>query len=378
MRIGRPLNVVRVISFMNVGGVQGMLLKTLPHFDRERFNIRVVCTTRNGEIGRQLQQVGVPVDVVRVEGRLNPFGLRRLAAYLRSAQADIVHTHQYASNITGVLAARWARRPVILSHIHASHEWHNRGRALLDRFNDRFRSGYLAVSESVRDAFLQATGLRCKDKIKVLYNIVNAGEPVAADPALRAQWGIPPDAPVVGTITRLVPVKGLDVLLRAAKLVIERRPAVRFVLVGKGKLKDELPRLAAELGIGPNVIFTGEQVRTADFYAMFDLFALSSRSEGLGNVILEAMQFGKPIVATRVGGIPELVRDGRTGVLVEPESPESLAAGIEKMLADRDLARRCMANGLDFVKGFTVESYVAEMQNYYEQLYERSALSTKH
>lgn len=373
MRPSHPLNVVRVISFMNVGGVQNMLLKTLPHFDRSRFNVRVCCTTRNGEIGRRLQELGIPVDVVRVKGRLNPLDLRRLANFIRDAGADIVHTHQYASNISGVLAARWARTPVIVSHIHATHEWHTRARALLDRFNDRFRAGYVAISEAVRDAFLETTGLACAEKIKVLYNVVNSAERRAADPALREQWGIPPDAPVVGSVTRLVPVKALDVLLRAAKLVIAHRPETRFVLVGKGVLREELERQAAALGIAQNVIFTGEQLHVADFYAMFDIFVLSSRSEGLGNVILEAMQFGAPIVATRVGGVPELVRDGETGLLVEPESPESLAAGIENMLADRDTARAFAANASEFVKKFTVESYVTEMQNYYERLYESVA-----
>lgn len=372
MTLGRPLNVVRVISFMNVGGVQNMLLKTLPHFDRERFNIRVVCTTRNGEIGQQLQKLGIPVDVVRLRSRLNPFDLHRLARWLKQADADIVHTHQYASNISGVLAARWARRPVIISHIHATHEWHTRTRAMLDRFDDRFRSGYVAISEAVRDAFMQTTGLACRDKIKILHNVVNFSAKPDGEPALREKWAIPPDAPVVGSITRLVPVKGLDVLLRAAKLVISHKPETRFVLVGKGVLRDELVRQAAELGIEKNVIFTGEQIRVADFYAMFDLFVLSSRSEGLGNVLLEAMQFGAPIVATRVGGVPELIHDGETGLLVESESPESLAAGIEKMLADRDMARAFAAKASEFIKTFTVESYVDEMQNYYEQLYENA------
>ncbi|MCE5230682.1 glycosyltransferase [bacterium] len=371
MTHNHPLNVVRVISFMNVGGVQRMLLKTLPYIDRSRFNMRVCATTRNGEIGRELQRQGIPVDVVRVRGRMNPIDLFRLARWLKASKADIVHTHQYASNITGVLAARLAGVPVIVSHIHATHEWRVRSRAFVDRFNDRFRAGYLAVSEAVRDAFLDATGLGCKDKIRVLYNVVDSAPVSPGDPAIREKWGIPPDAPVVGTVARMVPVKAIDVLIRSAKLVVARRPEVRFVIVGKGKLLDELIGHAAELGIGENVVFTGEQLNIADYYGMFDMFALSSRSEGLGNVLLEAMRYGNPIVATRVGGVPELVRDGETGILVEPESPKALADGIEKLLADRELARSLAANASGFVRQFSRESYVETLQNYYEELYEK-------
>ena len=372
--MSRPLNVARIISMMTVGGVQGMLLSTLPHFDKSRFNIRVCCTDRIGKVGRALQQQGVSVDLCRIRARLHPFDLWKMAKWLKKNQIDIVHTHMYASNISGTLAARMAGVPVIISHVHAAHEWRNWGRGMMDRFLDRFRSGYIAVSEAVREAFLEKTGLDCRDKVRVIYNAQRfTDEDVAADPrALREELRIPAGSPVVGTITRLVPVKGLDVLLRAARLVTGQRPEARFVIVGKGCEKAALENLTAQLGLERNVIFTGERTDVQDFYSFFDLFALSSHSEGFGIVLLEAMHFGTPIVATAVGGVPEFVRDGETGLLVPPGSPGPLAGAILKLLGDSALSRRLSGAAQEYSRSFTRSSYVAQVERYYTELYERT------
>jgi len=351
-----------------------MLLSTLPHFDKSRFNIRVCCTDRIGKVGRALQQQGVSVDLCRIRARLHPFDLWKMAKWLKKNQIDIVHTHMYASNISGTLAARMAGVPVIISHVHAAHEWRNWGRGMMDRFLDRFRSGYIAVSEAVREAFLEKTGLDCRDKVRVIYNAQRfTDEDVAADPrALREELRIPAGSPVVGTITRLVPVKGLDVLLRAARLVTGQRPEARFVIVGKGCEKAALENLTAQLGLERNVIFTGERTDVQDFYSFFDLFALSSHSEGFGIVLLEAMHFGTPIVATAVGGVPEFVRDGETGLLVPPGSPGPLAGAILKLLGDSALSRRLSGAAREYSRGFTRSSYVAQVERYYTELYERT------
>jgi glycosyltransferase involved in cell wall biosynthesis len=373
----RPLNVVRIISFMNVGGVQGMLLATLPQFDRSRFNMRVVCTSRSGEFGRELVGRGVPVDVVPMRGRLNPVGLWRLARWLRAQRADIVHTHMYASNVTGTLAARLAGVPVIVSHIHSLHEWRTPGRRRIERFCDRLRSGYLAVSAAARDGFLESTGLSDpQGRVRVLHNVARPLGPADgsdADPAaLRAELGIPAGAPVVGTIARLVPIKGLDVLLRAARRVVERVPEVRFVLVGGGREREALARQAADLGLVGRVNFTGERLEVAALYRLFDCFALPSRSEGCSNVLLEAMQVGLPIVATCVGGIKELVRDGAQALLVAPEDDAALADALVRVLTDAELARRLAAAARDRSREFTIAAYVEKVQLFYDELFARS------
>lgn len=371
----RPLNVMRLISFMTVGGVQSMLLRTLPHFDRERFRLRVCCTSRKGEVGEALEREGIPVDVCPIRGRLNPFALFKLSRWLRAARPDIVHTHMYASNLTGTLAARLAGVPVIISHIHSTHEWRTGGRVIMERFAHRFRSGYITVSEAVREAFLEKTKLACRDRMRVFYNVCKfteaapAGRTEERAAALRAELGLAPDERVAGTVTRLVPVKGLDVLLRAARRVVDAAPRTRFVIVGGGREREALTRQAAELGLGERVIFTGERLNVADYYALFDLFVLSSRTEGFSNVILEAMHFGVPVVATAVGGNPEIVREGETGLLAPPENPEALAGAILRSLADRETAHRIVERARKELEKFTVPAYVEQMQNFYEELF---------
>lgn len=373
---GRPLNVVRIISFMTVGGVQSMLLRTLPQFDRERFRLRVCCTSRKGALGEALEREGIPVDVCPIRGRINPLALFKLSRWLRAARPDIVHTHMYASNLTGTLAARLAGVPVIISHIHSTHEWHGGGRLVMERFADRFRSGYIVVSGAVRESFLERTRLTCREKIRVLHNPCkfNEGTPAGNAAAVRGELGLAGDERVVGTVSRLVPVKGLDVLLHAARRVVDAAPRTRFVIVGGGRERAALTRQAAELGLGERVIFTGEQINVADYYALFDLFVLSSRSEGFGNVLLEAMHFGVPVVTTAVGGTPEIVSEGETGLLAPPENPEALAGAILRSLGDPAAARAMAERARRDLERFSVPAYVEQIQNLYHELYSKTCL----
>lgn len=366
---GRPLSIVHVTAFMTVGGVQNMLLGTLPLYDRERFNVRVCCLTRMGEVGEKLIERGVPVDVCRVPSRLGPFGIRRLARWLREARADIVHTHMYAPNITGVVAARLAGAPVIVSHVHSTHEWRSPTRAWLDGRLDRWRHGAIAVSEAVKREYVARTGLHNPDKVRVMHNAPRElpREPGAAG-RLRAELGLPERARVIGSVTRLVPVKDLPTLLRATAELMRRREDVWLVLVGRGRERAALERLAGELGIAGRTVFAGERLDVAAFFELFDVFALSSLTEGCPNVVMEAMGFDLPIVATDVGGVPELVRTERTGLLVPARDWAALAAALGRVLEDRELARRLGRGGAEFVRGFTRPAYVARLSAYYEEL----------
>jgi glycosyltransferase involved in cell wall biosynthesis len=183
---------------------------------------------------------------------------------------------------------------------------------------------------------------------------------------------------VVGAVTRLVPVKGLDVLVQAARRVVDRFPEARFVLVGRGRERAALERQLADLRLKERVILAGERLDVEGFYRMFDLFALSSHSEGCPNAILEAMRFGLPIVATRVGGVPELARDGESALLTPDGDADALAKAIARLLADPALARRLADRARDDAREFTVPAYVAKMQDYYEELYAKARPAKGH
>ena len=368
----RRIRVIRIISTLAIGGVQSMLLNTLPYFDRERFELRVICTDRNGKLARILREQGVPVELVKVNGRLNPFHVWRLARRLRALRPDIVHTHMYASNITGVAAAHWARVPVILSHIHSAHEWRGAARIWIERVLHPLRSGYIAVSRHAEQAFLEKTGLPCGEMFRVMPNAVRPlGTETDTSVDLREKLNIPAGVPVIGSVTRLVPVKGLPTMLRALKRVIQEEPEVRLVLVGRGAEHERLEQLARRLGILRNVVFVGESRNVARYYRLFDIFALSSLSEGCPNVLLEAMRLGKPIVATRVGGVPEVVEDGRTGLLVEARQPEALGAALLRLLHEPGLRERLADAAREEGNQYTRKVYVDRMQSYYEEMLAR-------
>jgi glycosyltransferase involved in cell wall biosynthesis len=368
----RPLNVVRIISFLPVGGVENTLLMTLPKFDRARFNVSVCCTYRKGPIAEKLEEQGIPVHLCKVASRLNPIHIWRLSRFLKSLKADIVHTHMYSSNISGVLAARLAGVPVIISHIHATHEWKSWNRIFMERIVNRFRDGVITVSQNVKDIFLQKTRLKCADKVRALHNMARFSDQAAGDGRIvREEFGIPTDAPVVGMVARLVPVKGVDIFIQAAAQILEGCPPARFIIVGDGKERKKLEALAAKLNLTGKLFFAGERREIENFYAAFNVFALSSRNEGFGNVLLEAMHFDLPVVAAATGGVPEVVLDGKTGLLVPPESPEPLADAVLSLLEQPELARRLVEAARNRLVEFSLERYVEYLENYYQELWDR-------
>ena len=368
--MNRPLNIVRIISFLPIGGVENTLLATLHKFDKSRFNISVCCTYRKGPVADKLEAAGIPVHLSYVGSRLNPIHLWRLARLLKSLKTDIVHTHMYSSNITGAVAARLAGVPVIISHIHSAHEWTSQNRIWMERIVNSWRSGVIAVSQHVKNEFLKTTGLRCAEKVKVLHNIAMFAEKSARNPALlREQLGISPQSPVIGFVARLVPIKGADIFLRAAQVILRERPDARFVLVGDGKERPRLAALARELNIAPQVIFAGEQKNVSDYYNIFDIFVLSSRSEGFGNVILEAMHHDIPVVASAVGGVPEIVLHEQTGLLFPAENHEALAEAAAALLSEPARAVALVEGARNRLEHFAPEKYIKTLEQCYHQTF---------
>jgi glycosyltransferase involved in cell wall biosynthesis len=191
----------------------------------------------------------------------------------------------------------------------------------------------VAISNAARD-FALARGVR-PERIRVIPIGVPVPRPAETAARVRAQLGLAPDAPVVGCVARFDPQKDHATLLQAMTHVVERVPRAELVLVGEGRLRSALESLCADIGLGTRVHFVGMSLNPADFINIFDVAVLaSSRQEGFSNFLIEAALLGKPVVATRVGGIPEAVREGETGWLVPPEDPRAMAEAIVSVLAD--------------------------------------------
>lgn len=194
--------------------------------------------------------------------------------------------------------------------------------------------------------------------------------------AKKKELGIPPGYNVVGTIGRLVPIKGYKYLISAAKMIVEEIDKTVFVIVGDGYLKFELERYAEALGVRKDIIFTGWRADSSDILCLFDIFVLPSLNEGMGRVIIEAMALGKPIVASSVGGIIDLVRNGENGILVPPRDSDALGNAILQLIRNKDLAEELGRNGKAMVyPEFDISVMLKKIDGLYESLLSKLAPS---
>lgn len=339
------LRVVHLIDQLNLGGAERFTMHAVARLDRERFD-RTICATRatgnfwpgdtRAEAMAELDEAGVRVLELGRTGRFDIDAWWPLVRFLRRERVHILHAHMFGSSVWGTLVARLSRVPLVVAHDHGTPddlplEHRTLERHLLGRNVD----AYLVVCEPDRRR-LVARGIP-DAKTHVLPNgIVTPGVDLSRN--VRAELGLPDDAPVIGTVGVLRTEKAHDVMLRAAARVRERHRDLRVVIVGDGDRRGALEQLAHELGIEEAVLFTGVRVDVADVLRGFDVAVNSSLREGSPLSVMEYMEAGLPVVATGVGGVPEIVRDGTDGLLVPPGDPEAMAGAIARLLDDRDAA----------------------------------------
>jgi glycosyltransferase involved in cell wall biosynthesis len=216
-------------------------------------------------------------------------------------------------------------------------------------------------------------------KTRFIPNGIQAPVATRTPGEMRQELGIPAGAPVVGMVAVLRPQKAYDVLVRAAAILKREVPGVRVLIVGgeenpRAELRKSLESLAAELGLGETLVFTGGRKDAFDVVGTFDVAALSSDFEGAPISILEYMEAGKPVVATRVGGVPDQIADGQTGILVEPQDPEALATALAGLLTDRDRAEAMGRAGRERRRAeFSIEATTRRVEELYDELYAAAA-----
>lgn len=333
--------IVYVIDKMGRGGSQTHLGGLISALDRRRFRPSLVCLIRGGPVASRLEQAGVPV---RVLGLRRAYGLRATLAFvdlvrwLRQLRPQIVHTYLSMANVYGALAARAAgvSRVVTTRRDTGFGDGHLMRSAL--RATNRWAARVVAVSQDAARIVREREGLE-DDLLEIVPNAIDLSRfaPRGRRAAVRAALGLPKSTQVAVTVTHLSPVKGVDILVEAAERVCRDMPQALFLVVGVGAEREAIAGSLARLGLEGRVRLLGERTDVPDLLEAADLFVLPSRSEGQPNAVLEAMAMGLPIVATRVGGVPELVRDGVEGVLVEPGSAGALAEACREVFASPDL-----------------------------------------
>jgi glycosyltransferase involved in cell wall biosynthesis len=342
------IRVAQVIWSLGLGGAEQVVIRLAASLDRRRFDPFVCCLDQPGLFAPRAEAAGVEVVALGKRGPLDVRAAWRLARLLRSRRVDVVHTHLWGASLWGRIAAVGARVPVIVTTEHNVDSWKKTHHFALDRALAPATTHLVAVSQQVRE-FYEARGVG-RGRWRVVYNGVDtSAAPHRERGAAFQELGLGKADPVVGLVGRLVPAKAPEVFLRALALAAARVPGLRGLVVGDGPLRSKVEAEARRLGLGARVVFAGLRQDVPELLPGLDALVFSSLREGLSMAMLEAMAAGVPVVATDVGGTPELIAHGVTGLLVPPGRPESLADALVGLLEDaaggeriRREARRCV------------------------------------
>jgi glycosyltransferase involved in cell wall biosynthesis len=327
----------------------------------------ILIAQPDGQIARRLRNEGIAVVGLRMRGECDFVAALRLSRLLRELDPDVLHLHTSHAHTLGLLAGRLAGTKSIVVTRRMDHEI----RGLLSAFKYRHVDRVVAISRVIRDILLR--GGVPEERIRVIHSVVVCPEPYPQDD-LRRALGIGGGAPVIGTIATLAERKGHRYLIEAVSRLKEHRPELRVLVVGEGPQEAELRELASRLRLGDTIIFAGFRRDIPQVLNTLDIFVLASQREGLGVALLEAACCGLPIIGSNVGGIPEIVRDGTTGLLVPPADPVRLAEKLAYLLDHPERARKLGDNAKTFVKGnFSLESMVGGYVELYKGLLTNSA-----
>jgi glycosyltransferase involved in cell wall biosynthesis len=364
------IHVCHLIKGLGRGGAEGLLPQTLraggPGF---AFGVGYLLPWKDALVD-EIRVAGVPVRCFGARSNAALLAsVPLVAGWLRDSQADLVHAHLPLAGVVARLAGRLAGVPVVYTEHNLQERYHPWTRRA-NRWTWRWQARAVAVSGEVAASMERHLGSRVS--VSVVRNGIELDRPPPARERLaelRRRFGLPEGAPVVGTVAVLRAQKRLDLWLEAALRVLAAKPEVHFLIVGDGPLRQDLETAAERLGIVKTVHFAGLQEDVQPYLALFDLFLMSSEFEGLPLALLEAMAAGVPVVATAVGGVPEVVEDGLDGVLVPAGDPQALAAAVLALLTDPPRRARLSEAGRRRVeRDFGVARMARELEMIYREV----------
>ena len=362
------VRVVQVLATGTNGGAQEHVYNLVSRLDHAFYDVSIVSLS-NGSAVRKLQKAGFSVTVI--DDPDDAIATATLAAHLADVRADVVHNHMYRAEIVGTKAAialgdAGHRRPFVISTVHSSRVRSNEDQEELRRLTPRI-DHLVAVSKAIERKILDEG--RATTPVSLIYNGVDLERYDHQEPCctLREEYGMEPDSEIVGVVGRLELEKGHPTLLEAWPMVLDRVPEAYLLIVGEGSRLDALHQIARDQGVERHVIFTGRRDDIPAVTAAFDVAVLPSYREAQGLTILEAMAMSRPVVASNVGGIPEMIEDGVNGLLVPPHDPPALADAIARLLEDHQLADTIGRAGHDTVHDrFCIQLMVNAVQELYD------------
>jgi glycosyltransferase involved in cell wall biosynthesis len=371
-----PIRVVYCIDNMDVGGTELNAVRTAERLDRRRFDLSVVCIRPDGPLLARYGAAGIPVFPLPMRSMLGAGAVRqavRLVRHLRRQRAEVVHSHDAYTSVYATVCARLAGVPGIIASRRSWHSPHLQGRIMrANRAAYRLAHRVVGNSPSV-SRLVETEGRVPAARIVTIPNFLDprSFDPIAAEERCRwlAELDVPSGAFVVGIVARLSAVKDHGTLLRAVASLRAEHSDIHCVLVGDGPERERLVALASELGISEGVHFAGQRPQLPNLHFLFDVSVLCSTSEAFPNSVLEAMAAGRPVVATAVGGTPDAVRDGVTGLLVPAGDSAKLAAALRVLHGDGEKRAAFGAAGREAARvGYSEEAVIAQVETLYAQL----------
>lgn len=353
------IKIIYIITSLNFGGAEKLLIDVVRYLDKSRYEVKVLTVTGGGPLVSEFEKVGIAVKIFEKKNKLGIGVIWQIYKYLKQEKPQIVHTHLFGGDTWGRLAAIFARVPIIISTEHNTNLDEGFLKRLVKIFLSLFNKKVIAVSQAVKNYSVAVDHINEK-KMIVIPNGIEIDKFVVIP---EKKYGSPP---VIGIIGRLERQKGHEFLFEALNL-IKTIPWTLWV-IGQGSLGPRLEKLAKDLDLRERIIFLGARRNIREFLEQIDIFVLSSLWEGLGLAVLEAAAAGKPIVASRVGGIPEIIENGKTGVLVEPKNIKSLAEGLERVLLGESEAKEMGRRAKKEMVKFDVKNMVVAYEKLYEEL----------
>jgi glycosyltransferase involved in cell wall biosynthesis len=370
--LGR-INVALVNGQLNYGGTERQLYELAIRLDKSYFNPVVYCLSEiDSPFGAMLREKGIKVYTLKRRGHIDPFRIIKLARLFKKENINLVHSFLHIPNAYSYAACLLARLDKFIPSVRNCEIDRNRLLTYVDRLNLQ-RCSLITVNSEIVKMFTANHFSISPDKIKVIYNGIDAKRFVNFKESIKIKddLSIPKNARVVGVIGKLSsPQKNIPLFLKAAGRISNQFSDVKFLVVGSGKLLDDMKDFSHKLGISEKVYFTGEREDIPEILKLLDVFVLSSYKEGLPNVIMEAMAASKPVVATDVGGVSELVMDEETGFLVPSNNVEKLSQAVIRLLENPNVAKRMGEKGKERIeKLFLIDRTVKQTEKLYLSLF---------
>lgn len=365
--------VLFVMDTLNFGGTETQTVQMAVRLQSSGFRLTIACLHHGGPLSETLNNAGIRVVDFTIGGSLlSPKGLRqifRLARFIRSQQFDVVHAHDLWANLVGVLAARLVGTPLVVSsqrdlgHLW----WYTAFRTRVIRAIHRLSTAVTANSNAVRNFVVRDFHVP-EDRVRVIYNGVDFDRFASARRSRADSFpGIAEHDPLIAVLANMhSDVKGHHDLVEAAKALRLAHPNAKFVLIGDGEERPRIETHAREAQVSNMFLFLGRRKDVPGLLASCDLSVLASHAEGFPNAVLESMAAGLPVIATSVGGVPEVIEDGVNGILVPARAPAMLAEAIHGLLSRPSLASAIGAAGQECVRSnYSFEQSLSELRRLY-------------